>query len=252
MDRDLEGKTALVTGAGRGMGRGIAERLAEAGALVAILDARPADAAIAAIEAKGGRAFHVQAEIGPPGGVEAMVATLDAGLADRTGDTGLDILVNNIGGGIYEPYEKTGIETLDWTLNLNIRVPFLITKALTPRLRDGGRLINISSAGSRIVDPEILAYGMAKAAIDYFTRALAKELGPRGITVNAVAPGTTNVDTNFEFLKNEAIVKFIADDTLMGRVGEPRDIAEVVHMLAGPAGRWLTAQIIDASGGYKV
>lgn len=252
MDRDLEGKTALVTGGGRGMGRGIAERLAEAGALVALLDAKPVDEAIAAIETKGGHAFHIQAEIGPPGGIEAMVSALDAALAEHTGNTGLDILVNNIGGGIYEPFEKTGIETLDWTLNLNVRVPFLITKALAPRLREGGRLINISSAGSRIVDPEILAYGMAKAAIDYFTRALAKELGPRGITVNAVAPGTTNVDTNFEFLKDPAIVDFIAKDTLMGRVGEPRDIAEVVHMLAGPAGRWLTAQIIDASGGYKL
>jgi 3-oxoacyl-[acyl-carrier protein] reductase len=252
MDRDLEGKTALVTGSGRGMGRGIAERLAEAGALVALLDARPVDEAIAVIEAKGGRAFHVQAEIGPPGGVEAMVAALDAGLTELTGDAGLDILVNNIGGGIYEPFDNTGIETLDWTLNLNIRVPFLITRALTPRIREGGRLINISSAGSRIADPEILAYGMAKAAIDYFTRALAKQLGPRSITVNAVAPGTTNVDTNFEFLKDPAVVDFIARDTLMGRVGQPRDIAEVVHMLASPAGRWLTGQIIDASGGYKL
>ena len=252
MIRDLEGKTALVTGAGRGMGRGIAERLAEAGALVAILDAQPADAAIAAIEGKGGSAFHVRAEIGPPGGVAAMVAALDARLQERTGETGLDILVNNIGGGVYEPFEATGIETLDWTLNLNVRIPFLITHALAPRLRDGGRLINISSAGSRIVDPTILAYGMAKAAIDYFTRALAKELGPRGITANAVAPGTTNVDTNFEFLKNAAVAKAIADDTAMGRVGQPRDIAEVVHMLASPDGRWVTGQIIDASGGYKL
>ena len=252
MDRDLEGKTALVTGAGRGMGRGIAERLAEAGALVGLLDAKPVDAALAAIEASGGKAFHVQSEIGPPGGVEAMLAALDAGLSERGAGGGLDILVNNIGGGIYEPYDQTGIETLDWTLNLNIRVPFLITKALAPRIRDGGRVINISSAGSRIVDPEILAYGMAKAAIDYFTRALAKQLGPRGITVNAVAPGTTNVDTNFEFLKDPAIVQFIANDTLMGRVGQPRDIAEVVHFLAGPAARWLTGQIIDASGGYKL
>jgi 3-oxoacyl-[acyl-carrier protein] reductase len=252
MGRDLEGKTALVTGAGRGMGRGIAERLAEAGALVALLDAQPVDAAIGVIEAKGGRAFHVQAEIGPPGGVEAMVAALDAGLTERTGDTGLDILVNNIGGAVYEPFDGMTIGGLDWAFNLNVRIPFLITKALAPRLREGGRLINISSAGSRIADPTILAYGMAKAAVDYFTRALAKELGPRGITVNAVAPGTTNVDSNFESLKDPAVVKSIADDTLMGRVGEPGDIAEVVHMLASPAGRWLTAQIIDASGGYKL
>ena len=157
MDRDLEGKTALVTGAGRGMGRGIAERLAEAGALVALLDAQPVEAAITAIEGKGGRAFHVPAEIGPPGGIETLLATLDAELAARGGDSQLDILVNNIGGGIYEPFDNTGIETLDWTLNLNIRVPFLITTALAPRIRDGGRIVNISSAGSRIVDPEILA-----------------------------------------------------------------------------------------------
>ncbi len=252
MTRDLDGKTALVTGAGRGMGRGIAERLAEAGALVAILDAQPADAAIAAIEAKGGKAFLVQAEIGPPGGVEAMVGALETGLRERTGETRLDILVNNIGGGIYEPFADTGIKTLDWSLNLNIRIPFLITKALVGRIRDGGRLINISSAGARIPDPNFIAYGMTKAAIDYFTKALAKELGPRQITVNAVGPGTTNVDTNFETLKDAAVVKFIADDTALGRIGEPRDIADVVHMLASDAGRWLTAQIIEASGGYKL
>ncbi|RYD87953.1 MAG: SDR family oxidoreductase, partial [Sphingomonadales bacterium] len=204
----------------------------------------------AAIEAQGGRAFHVQAEIGPPGGVEAMVAALDAGLRER--DAELDILVNNIGGGIYEPFAETGIETLDWSLNLNIRIPFLITKALVGRIREGGRVINISSAGSRIADPNIIAYGMTKAAIDYFTRALAKELGPRRITVNAVGPGTTNVETNFESLKDPAVVKLIADDTALGRIGEPRDIAEVVHMLASDAGRWLTAQIIEASGGYKL
>jgi NAD(P)-dependent dehydrogenase (short-subunit alcohol dehydrogenase family) len=248
MIRDLEGKTALVTGAGRGMGRGIAERLAEAGALVGLLDAQPVDAAIAAIEAKGGRAFHVQAEIGPPGGTEAMIAGLDAGL----GGERLDILVNNIGGGVYEPFEATTIERLDWSWNLNVRILFLVTTALIPRLRDGGRVINISSAGSRIADPAFVAYGMAKAAVDYFTRALAKQLGPRGIAVNAVAPGTTNVDTNFEALRDPAVVEFIAKDTAMGRIGQPRDIAEVIHMLASPAGRWVTGQIVDASGGYKL
>lgn len=252
MARELDGKVALVTGAGRGMGRGIAERLAASGALVAILDVHPAEQAIAAIEAAGGRAFTVQAEIGPAGGIEAMLTSLDAALLERTGQTGIDILVNNIGGGQYCPFEETGEALFDWTFNLNVRVPFFVTQALLPRLRDGGRIINISSAGSRLPDPSIIAYSMAKAAVDNFTRALAKLAGPRGITVNSVNPGTTNVDTNVEMLKDPAIVRSIVNDTLLGRIGEPSDIADVVHALASPAGRWVTGQNIDASGGYRL
>jgi 3-oxoacyl-[acyl-carrier protein] reductase len=249
---DLTGKTALVTGAARGMGKGIALRLAASGALVAIADAKPAEETIAAIQAQGGQAFHVQAEIGPPGGAETMVADLDKALRDRTGQSGLDILVNNIGGGHYQPFATTSPDLLDWTIGINIRVPFLITQALLPRLNQNGRVINISSAGARLPNPDIMAYGMCKAAINYFTRALAKELGPSGITVNAVSPGTTNIETNWEMLKNPELARAIAADTLLGRIGQPNDIADVVLALVSPACRWVTGQNIEASGGYKL
>jgi NAD(P)-dependent dehydrogenase (short-subunit alcohol dehydrogenase family) len=252
MARELEGKTALVTGAGRGMGRGIAERLAEAGALVAILDAKPVDAVIAAIRSKGGRAFGVQAEIVPPHGLEGMLSQLDAGFRERTGQTGLDILVNNIGGGHYRSFETTDIELFDWTWALNVRVPFFLTQTLLPRLNEGGRVINIASAGPRIADPGVIAYNMCKAAINNFTIALAKNLGPRGITVNAVSPGSVNIETNAEMLKDPAIVKTIIDDTLLARIGQPSDIADIVFALASPLGRWVTGQNIEASGGYKL
>lgn len=252
MGSTLEGKTALVTGAGRGMGRAIAERLGASGALVAILDAQPADAAVQAITAQGGRAFAVQATIGAPGGVDAMIAGLDRGLRDHRAPPGLDILVNNIGGGHYVGFEDTSAELLRSSWSLNVEVPFLITQALLDRLVDGGRLINISSAGARLPDPAFIAYGMAKASVDYFTRALARLLGPRGITVNAVAPGTTNIETNAEAMKDPAVVKAITDDTLLGRVGQPDDIAGIVHALASSDGGWITGQVIDATGGYRL
>lgn len=249
MERDLEGKIALVTGGGRGMGRGIAERLAAAGARIGLLDAEPADAAVAAIEASGGQAFAIRAKIAPPDGIDAMLAQLDGVIG---AGSGIDILVNNLGGGQYSLIQDTDIALFDWTFGLNVRVPFFITRALLPRLADGGRVVNISSAGARLADPGIIAYSMAKAAVDTFTKALAKQLGPRGITVNAVNPGMSNVDTNFEALQNPAVVEEITGNTLLGRVGQPADIADVVHALASPACRWVTGQIVEASGGYRL
>ena len=251
MSGELTGKTALVTGAGRGIGRAIAERLATSGALVAILDAEPADDAIEAIERNGGAAFWVQSKIGEPGSTDAMLAGLDAKLSERGQPSAIDVLVNNIGGGHYRSFEDTDVELLDWTWALNVKVPFLVTQALLPQLNDGGRVINISSAGARLADPDVIAYCMCKAAINNFTLALAKKLGPRGITVNAVCPGTTNNETNAEFFSDPEMVKLVSDDTLLRRVGQPSDIAEVVHALASSAGSWITGQIIEASGGYK-
>lgn len=252
MSQELAGKTALVTGAARGLGQAIAERLATSGALVVILDAQPAGDAVKAIEAQGGAALGVQAMIGEPGSTEAMLAGLDKELSERGLPATIDILVNNIGGGHYRTFEDTDVELLDWTWTLNVKVPFLVTQALLPRLNEGARVINVASAGARLADPNVIAYCMCKAAIINFTEALAKKLGPRGITVNSVSPGTTNNETNAEFFSNPDMVKFVADDTALGRIGQPSDIAELVHALASSGGRWVTGQNIDVSGGYKL
>jgi 3-oxoacyl-[acyl-carrier protein] reductase len=253
--KSLEGKTALVTGGSRGLGRAMSERLAASGAIVAVNYASNAEAAertVAAITAGGGQAFAVQAKLGAAGANEVLINALDAELRRRTGQVGLDILVNNIGGGELGTIATTTPELYDTTFHNNVRAPFFLTQALLPRLRDGGRVINISSAAARLAGADFIAYSMSKAAVDMFTRVLAKSLGPRRITVNSVLPGYNRGETNTHLVEDPVMRKQIEDLTLLGRFGEPSDIAEVVHFLAAPAGGWLTGQIIEASGGFRM
>jgi NAD(P)-dependent dehydrogenase (short-subunit alcohol dehydrogenase family) len=254
MTKMLENKTALVTGGSRGIGRAIAERLAESGALVAVnyaSNTKAAQETVASIESKGGRAFAVQAELGKPGAIESLVKTLDEEFARLTGQRGLDILINNIGGGDYGTIETTTAEAFDHTFANNVRSPFLLTQALLPRLRDEGRVINISSVAPRLAGTDFIAYSMSKAAVDVFTRVLAKTLGPRHITVNSVAPGFNETEANAREMGDPVIRKQIEDLTLLGRFGRPDDIADFVHALASSAGRWVTGQNIEASGGFR-
>jgi 3-oxoacyl-[acyl-carrier protein] reductase len=253
--KSLEGKTALVTGGSRGLGRGMSERLAASGAIVAVIYASNTEAAqqtIASITANGGQAFAVQAKLGAAGANEALISALDTELRRRTGQGGLDILVNNIGGGDYGTIATTTPESFDTTFQNNVRVPFFLTQALLPRLNDGGRVINISSAASRLAGTDFITYSMSKAAVDMFTRVLAKTLGPRRITVNSVLPGFNVGETNAHIVEDAVMRKQIEDLTALGRFGEPSDIAEVVHFLASTAGRWVTGQIIEASGGFRM
>lgn len=247
---ELAGKTALVTGGGRGIGRAMAERLAAEGAAIAVNYAGNHAAAaetVAAIEAAGGRAFTVQAKIGAPGEIERLVEVLEREFPD-----GIDILVNNIGGGDYATILDSTEEVFDQTFANNVRGPFLLTRALYHRLRDHGRVINISSTGSRLTDPGIIVYSMAKAAVEVFTRVLAQDLGGRGITVNAVSPGFTAGETNLHVTEDPKLAASVIDNTALRRFGQPEEIADIVYALASPLGRWITAQTIDASGGFKL
>ncbi len=254
MIKELEGKTALVTGGARGIGRGIAERLAASGALVAVnyaSNTKAAQETVAAIEAHGGKAFSIQARIGEPGAIEKLVAALDSEFTKRTGKNGLDVLINNIGGGEHATIEATTPELLHHTFSNNVYGPFLLTRALLPTLNHGGRIVNISSAASRLAGPTFIAYCMAKSAVEMFTRVMAKELGPRRITVNSVAPGYTASETNADVMEDEAIAKQIRKQTLLGRFGEISEIADLVHAMASSPGSWVTGQNIEASGGFN-
>lgn len=263
----LEGKTALVTGASRSIGRTIAQRLAASGALVAINYATNTAAAqetVAMIESKGGTAFALQAELGPDGSTEKLVTALQAELQQRIGDTGLDILINNVGGSRSPEswtthasparIEAVTAEDLDRTFSVNFKTPFLLTQALMPRLRDGGRIVNISSATVRVGFEYGPAYVCSKAALDMFTRLLAKheDIGGRGITANSVAVGRTAGETNAAFYSNPDNLAGIVGTTALRRVGTEGDIAGVVHALVSPEGAWITGQVIDATGGYKI
>lgn len=244
----LAGRTALVTGAGRGIGRGIAERLGRDGARVAVHygsnDAAAKDT-VAAIEAAGGSAFTIRADLRAPGAAETLWEEFD-----RHAD-GLDVLVNNAGIGNTRPIGEIGEAEYDAVFTVNVKAPFFILKHGMARLRDGGRVVNVSSGLARTaVMPDNMAYAMTKGALDVLSRDLSKVLGARGITVNSVAPGIIDTD-------NTAALLYGSPDgweraaalSALGGVGTPAEVADVVAFLASREGRWVTGSWVDATGG---
>ncbi|WP_136607477.1 SDR family oxidoreductase [Paenibacillus dokdonensis] len=248
----LKGKVALVTGGSRGIGREISLRLAREGAMVAVHYGSKQDAARDVVEtiiANGGEAFPIGANLGSVAGVIQLVQLLDEELKDRTSDIHYDILVNNAGIGIPESFEETTEIAYDEIFAVNVKAPFFLVQQSLSRLRDEGRIINISSGVTRVAYPSIMAYSLTKGAINTFTLHLAKLLGSRGITVNAVLPGMVRTDMNADFLDSPEAQKLPADMVALGRMGEPSDIADVVAFLASRDGRFVTAQLLDATGG---
>lgn len=248
----LTGKTALVTGASRGIGRGIALRLATEGALVAVHYGQSDAAALQTIEqirTCGGKAFGVHAQLGVPGDAAELWAGFDAGLHAHGAPPGLDVLVNNAANGGSERIENVTPEQFDQLFAINVKAPFFIVQQGLGRIRDGGRIINISSGVTRIAYPETIAYSMTKGALNTFNLTLAKDLGARGITVNAVAPGITEAGTNARLREDPQALARAAGYSAFNRIGQPDDIADVVAFVASADARWITGQILDATGG---
>lgn len=248
----LKGKVALVTGASRGIGRAIATRLAQEGALVAVHYGKNRDAAeevVRDIDRNGGSAFTIGRELGSSESIMSLYQALDEALLERRGDTQFDILVNNAGIALSAPIEDTTEEAYDEIMTINVKTPFFLIQQSLRRLRDEGRIINISSAITRISLPAIPVYSMTKGAINTLTLALSNQLGPRGITINAIQPGFVATDMNAAMLQDPAGHKFGADFSTFGRWGQPEDVADVAAFLASADSRWVTGQLIDASGG---
>ena len=240
---ELAGKVALVTGASRGIGRAIALRLGRAGASVVVNYATNADKAhqvVDLIKAGGAQAVAIQADISVPADV--------ARLFEEAGDAfeGLDIVVNNVGAYFVKPLTEVTEAEFDQLFNLNVRGTFFALQEAARRVRDGGRIINISSAQTRVPTPDQSVYSAGKAAVEQFGLVLAKELGSRLITVNNVVAGLTETDA---LVLPEPVKQHLIESTPLGRIGQPDDIAEVVGFLASPAGGWVTGHNLLATGG---
>jgi 3-oxoacyl-[acyl-carrier protein] reductase len=242
----LEHKAALVTGASRGIGRAIAERLAADGADVVIgyvSDAGAAAQVVAAITAAGGRGHAVQADLGSAESARQLFDEAEKAIGP------LDILVNNAGSAPVSLIADTSDEVFDSAMAINVRAPFVLLREAATRLRDGGRIVNISTLNTILVGPGLAAYAASKAALELLSRIASYEFGGRGITVNSVLPGAT--DTDLFRLRNPPGEGWerIAARTSLGRIGQPADVADVVALLVSEEGRWMTGQSIRADGG---
>jgi 3-oxoacyl-[acyl-carrier protein] reductase len=248
MDRNpLNGQVALVTGGSRGIGAAVAVRLAQDGADVAVTyqqNRQRADDVVERIEAMGRRALAIQADSADPA---ALVAAVDRA-ASELGR--LDILVNNAGAFLLGPFHELGLAEFDETAAVNIRAPFVASQAAVRHMPSGGRIINIgSNVAERAVFPGFALYAMSKSALVGLTKALGRELGPRGITVNLVNPGPTDTELNpAEGPDADTINGF----TALGHFAAPEDIAAAVAFVGGPGGRYITGAAINVDGGFTI
>jgi NAD(P)-dependent dehydrogenase (short-subunit alcohol dehydrogenase family) len=252
----LQGKTALVTGASRGIGRATALALAEAGAHVLVhygRSAREAESLVAGIRANGGRADAISADLATPDGAALLAKQVNSIVGDR-----LDVLVLNAGVGKAARIADYTIEDFDHLFATNVRSPFFLVQQLLPILGEGSSIIVISSLGARMVvgksgldNPSILAYASTKGALETLVKNWAAILGPRGIRVNAVAPGVIDTDMS-NFTKTEAGREVALGMQALKRLGKPEDVADVVAFVASDGARWITGASIPVDGGSKL
>jgi 3-oxoacyl-[acyl-carrier protein] reductase len=246
MTLPLSGKTALVTGASRGIGAAVAKRLARDGAkLILHYSAGAAEVKEVAreIEREGHGVSTVQADLGSLAGPKELAKQLEVAK--------IDILVNNAGVAPFAAFDQMDEASFDQMANLNMRSVFFLTQALLPKIPDGGRIINLSSLVTRAFFPGIPGYSASKGFVDVLTLHLAADLGKRNITVNAIAPGA--IDTRMSaWIHGPGGKETLAQMQALPGIGQPEHIASVAAFLAGPDGAWTTGQIIDASGGTKL
>jgi 3-oxoacyl-[acyl-carrier protein] reductase len=238
-------RVAIVTGASRGIGAAIARRLAGDGIAVVVNYAersQAADSVVSTIEAAGGRAIAVRADIASSGGIRALFDETEAVFG------GVDILVNNAGVMTLSPLADVDDAAFEAQMTINLGGAFRGMREAARRLRDGGRIVNFSSSVVGLYQPGYGVYAATKAAVEAMTHILAKELGTRHITVNAVAPGPVETEL-FTRGKSDEQIRAIAGMNPLRRLGQPGDIAAVVAWLAGPDGGWINGQILRANGG---
>jgi 7-alpha-hydroxysteroid dehydrogenase len=241
----LDGDVAIVTGAAAGIGRGIAETFAKAGASVVVTDLKKAaaDDVARSIVALGGKAIGLECNVTDE---EHREAATDAALKAFGKIT---VLVNNAGGGGPKPFDMP-MRDFEWAFDLNVFSLFRLTQLAAPHMQSagGGAVLNISSMAGENKNIRMASYGSSKAAVNHLTRNIAFDLGPMGIRVNAIAPGATKTDALMSVLTPE-VEKAMLKHTPLGRLGEPQDIANAALFLCSPAAAWISGQILTVSGG---
>ncbi len=250
-----DNKIAVVTGGSSGIGRHTAIRIAERGAGVLLTyntNPERAGETVATIEDRGGTAAALQLDVGNSEMFDAFAQRVAAEINERWQRTSFDYLVNNAGFGGMAMFADTSEELYDAFHRVILKGPFFLTQKLLPLLADGGRIVNLSTGLTRFSLPGHSAYASAKGAVDVLTRYMAAELGPRGIAVNAVAPGATDTDFEGGFLRSPEARGHIASKVALGRVGAPEDIGGAIASLLSGPNHWITGQRIEASGGQSL
>jgi 3-oxoacyl-[acyl-carrier protein] reductase len=246
---NLPGKTALITGASRGIGRATALALAKAGAQVLVHYSSAeaeAKAVVAEIRAVGGRADALAADLGAPDGAHKLAKQVRSVVGDR-----LDILVTNAGVSASATIEQTTVEEFDRLFAVNVRAPYFLVQQLLPILGKGASVVLVSSLAAHATVGTLSAYAATKGAVDTLVKHFAGELGDRGIRVNAVAPGVINTDMS-SFAKTDKGRDFTLSIQALKRIAQPDDVADVIAFLASDAARWISGDTIRVDGGSKL
>ncbi len=253
MDHTSPAPIALVTGASRGLGRNAALHLAAKGSDLIITyksKQAEAEAVVAEIQGLGRQAIALPLDVENSRSFDAFAQAVKAALQSRWQRNTFDHLVNNAGIGINTPFAETSEAQFDQLTNIHFKGVFFLTQALLPLIADGGRILNVSTGLTRFALPGYAAYAAMKGAVEVLTRYLAKELGPRGIAVNVIAPGAIETDFGGGAVRDNAPLNgFIASQTALGRVGQPDDIGRLIAALLSSDSAWVNAQRIEASGG---